>query len=268
MSNSTNPDEQKKLLRKVPAVKRQNSVFNSKIKKTQSPFDYLRTLKEFRHVSYHSIDLLAQFSRFETFDSGQQIVTEGEEEGSFGYVIVTGRVSMLKKSPNGRELIVELLGPGDIFGLLLTLVAEKMPAQLSTRALQKTTVLWAPIDAFSHVTSKHPELMKEIVAHLLLSLQSSYCLSRGLAHDIVKVRIAAVLVSLGIKFPDRPAPPGVIEIQFTRRQLADLTGTTPETAIRVTREMEKQELLALGRPGIIQILDLEALQKIVEDTAT
>jgi len=265
MNKSISSDSQKETLRKTPTVSKQGSEPSNNKIEGESPLEFLRGVREFKDIPEQSLKLLAEFSRFENFESGEYLISEGEEDGIYGFILVAGRASMLKNSPNGRELIVELLEPRDLFGLLLTLVKEHVPAQLSTRALQKTTVLWVPMETFYNVTSRHPDLMKGFISHLLRSLQSSYCLSRGLAHDQVNIRIAAVLVSLGLKFPEWPAPPGAIEIHFTRQQLADLAGTTPETAIRVTRAMEKQKLLKLGQPGVIEILDFDALEAIVED---
>jgi CRP-like cAMP-binding protein len=105
-------------------------------------------------------------------------------------------------------------------------------------------------------------IFKEIITHLIICLQSSYNLSRGLAHDRVDVRIAATLTSLALKFSRPLGPNKLPTINFTRQQLADLTGTTSETAIRVTRAMQRNGLIDIKRPGIIKILDLVALQEL------
>jgi CRP/FNR family transcriptional regulator len=248
----------------APAEKKSPST--STEKRTAGALEFLQSLNELKDIPGEALQLMSAFSHFETYKAGQFLVNEGQEESRFGYIVATGRVSVLKSSHNGRDLIVELLQPGDMFGLLLNLVAERLPAELSARALQKTTVLWVPVHAFLNVTAKYPNLLKDFTAHLLTCLQSSYCLSRGLAHDQVDVRIAALLCSLTLKCPERMLPNEGIEIHFTRQQLADLVGTTPETAIRVTRAMEKKNILSLTRPGIIHVLDTERLEDMVDDS--
>ena len=134
------------------------------------------------------------------------------------------------------------------------------PSQLSARAQSKSIVLWVPILELTYVLNAHPEIYKNVVAHLFRCLQSSYRISRGLAHDQVDVRIATVLVSLSLKF-SRPLPALQDNtIDITRQQLADLTGTTPETANRVTRQMQRDGLIYLNPPGVIRVLDFVALQ--------
>jgi CRP-like cAMP-binding protein len=70
--------------------------------------------------------------------------------------------------------------------------------------------------------------------------------------------ILTLLPELG-RGGDKANGPG--RIFMTRKELADLTGTTPETAIRITKNMEREGILDLSRPGIIKIVDLNGLQQ-------
>lgn len=227
-------------------------------------YKFLRSINEFSTVPEDDLKNLANSCRFSNYEPGQYITIEGEEEHSYGYIIVSGFVAMTKTSANGKDLTVVLLQSGDPFGLLLTLAAEKLPAQLSARSLQKSRILRVPINSFMALLRTHQELFKEFVAYLLLSLQASYRLSRGLAHDSVEVRIAAVLSSLAIIYTKLTYANKSPTIYLTRQQLADLTGTTPETAIRVTRAMYHKGWIDIKSPGIIRILDLNSLEELVE----
>jgi len=98
-------------------------------------------------------------------------------------------------------------------------------------------------------------------------LRASHDISRGLAYDRVEVRIASTLSALVPKFStsnDSNSDEEIFTIDITRQELADLTGTSPETAIRITKAMERDGLLDLSRPCIIKILDLDRLQEICE----
>lgn len=234
-------------------------------KGSTQPFQFLRSLLEFSEVPDGELQEIANYSRFANLDAGQYITTEGEDESINGYIVVSGVLAMLKTSNSGKELIVELLQAGDIFGLLLMLAKERLPSQLSARSIRKSTILWVPLKHFTTLLENHPALFKEFVAHLLISLQSSYKLSRGLAHDRVDVRIAAAFSSLAIKFPKSNISDNGIVLNFTRQQLADLTGTTPETAIRVTRTMQGNGLIDISRPGIIRLLNINALNDLAEE---
>jgi len=227
-------------------------------------FDFLRSLCELESIPDDVLKKHAEFCRFDTLEPGEYITIEGESKGYNGFIVVSGCLAMIKTSSNGKELIVELLQGGDIFGMLLHLALQVLPAQLSAKAIQPSLVLWMPINNFTEIINgRSSSLLKEIVAHLLICLQSSYKLSRGLAHDKVDIRIASALASLAIKFRRRKSD-DFCELNFTRQQLADITGTTSETAIRVTRAMQKDGLIDLEKPGRIKVLDLDRLSEIAE----
>jgi CRP-like cAMP-binding protein len=257
-------DTSKKLSNSNFLKKDQKELTGKKAQIENNAYEFLRSLREFTELPEADLKSLAQFSRFASYGPGQYISNEGEEEGSHGFIVVSGRVAMTKTSLSGKELIVELLQARDLFGLLFTLTAEKLPTQLSARSLQRTKVLRVPIKTFKQIIEKYPLLLEDFISHLLICLKSSYRLSRGLAHDRVDVRIASILSSLSLKFPERPNQKPTT-IRFTRQQLADLTGTTPETAIRVTRDMHKQGVIDLKHPGVITLLDLNALHSLAEE---
>ena len=228
-------------------------------------FRFLKSTREFSQLPDIDLILLANSSRFQNLKSGDFITNEGEDESPSGFIVVSGRLAMLKTSINGKELIVELLQERDNFGLLLKLAAKRIPSQLSARALQKSTVLWIPTTILVETLSRNPMLFKEFIAHLIICLHSSYRLARGLAHDRVEIRIAALLYSLSQKFAEPLPADQVSIIKFTRQQLADLAGTTTETSIRITRAMQREGLIDISCPGVIRILDHKALQILIDE---
>lgn len=218
---------------------------------------FLSSLSLFSSLPTSEIESLSHSCRFATLAPREYITIEGDEDPE-GFIVASGRLAMMKTSLNGKELIVELLEPGDLFGLLISL--QKSAAQLSAMAQAKARVLWVPLRGFLTLLNAHPDLYKEAIAHLLDSLQSSYRIARGLAHDRVETRIAAILSSMALKIPRILAKPQDPVINITRQQLADLVGTSTETAIRVTREMQRNGIIAMKRPALIEIIDIKALR--------
>ncbi len=226
-------------------------------------YKFLTSLVELKNISEIEIKELADSSNQITYNQGDLVLIEGEEESTNGFIVISGSFSIFKTSASGKELIVELLQAKDMFGLIILLNKDRLISQLSARALQKTVVLSVPIKRFAQLLLKNPIIYKEFTSHLLLCLHSSYQLSRGLAHDKVEVRIASVLISLALKFST--SHPNVVPmIRFTRQQLADLTGTTPETAIRTTRSMQAEGLIDISRPGIIKITNMEGISELAD----
>lgn len=225
------------------------------------PFHFLRSLSLFAKLPLRDVEGIAYACQFGMFGPDEYIVMEGEEEPYSSFIVVSGRVAMLKSSISGKELIVQLLEAGDVFSLLLMLQGEDLPVQLSARTMSSTTVLWVPAAQFRSLLNQYPDLYRELFAELISMLQKSYRLSLGLAHDHVDVRIASALSTLAQKTGSSSHD---CTVYLTRQQLADLTGTTSETAIRVTRAMQKQGLLDIGRRGVIRIPSLNRLEEVAQ----
>ncbi|MDC0358185.1 Crp/Fnr family transcriptional regulator [Oligoflexia bacterium] len=223
---------------------------------------FLRGLDLFSRLPEGELTTLAATCFFADIARGEYITMEGEVEPA-GFIVASGRLAMMKTSRSGKELVVELLAPCDIFGLIMAL--RQWPAELSARAQAKSQCLWVPRASLIRVLHAHPELYENLLSHILEALHSSYRIARGLAHDRVEVRIAAIILSLALKFA-RPLKPGEKPIiDITRQQLAELTGTSPETAIRITRALQHKGVLNIQRPGIIKVLKLDALHELVDE---
>jgi CRP-like cAMP-binding protein len=225
---------------------------------------FLKSLASFSGLPARELRALAEASRSTIVNSGEYLSHEGDDKSIYGFIVQSGRVAMIATSMSGKELIVELLPPGDMFGVVMTLVPEPLGVQLSARAQMRTKLLWLPIAELSPILTQHPNLYHEFVAHLFESLLASYKFSRGLAHDRVEVRIAVVLSNLALKFARRLPAPQNHTIDITRQQLADLTGTTTETAIRITRAMQRANLIDISRPGIVRVLNLAGMKELAD----
>jgi CRP-like cAMP-binding protein len=228
-------------------------------------FKFLSSHPYFSKIQSEKLNQLVEYSKVTSIKAGEYIISEGDRQSIYGYIVIDGTIAVTKSSSNGKELIVELLQAGDIFGLFVALAQDKVPSQLSTKGLEKSLLMWIPLDQFTSLFSSNCSLLNTAVSHLLTSLQASYCLARGLAHDKVHVRIATILISLAIKHTRHSDGEACYVINLTRQQLADLTGTTQETAIRVTRAMEKSGIIDIRLPGIIRVKNLKLLSNIAEE---
>ena len=189
-------------------------------------------------------------------EAGVYLVNEGSDpEG--GFVVLNGRVSLTKTSFDGKELIVASLGPGDTIGLLYAL--DSFALSTGARCQIESRVLWFSAKSFADLRSSSSILCQRFIEELAGYMAVAHQLSSSLAHSKVEGRIIATLIALLPHFGKSGAAANQGRIYMTRRELADLVGTSPETAIRVTKTLERAELLDLTRPGIIKIVDLKGL---------
>jgi CRP-like cAMP-binding protein/AmiR/NasT family two-component response regulator len=227
-----------------------------------SPTSIMRFIKKIPFLEalpQSQLARLTSVSWVSVVKAGEIIACEGEELSSC-FVVVQGRVALTKTSSNGKDLIVELLPPGDIFSLAYVL--EQLPYPLTARAQTRSLLLSFPLYELRSLFEQHQELYRLFSEELMSRLKYSHDCSRALAHDSVEIRIATGLLKIISKLAIEPEGDESFLIPMTRQEIADLTGTTPETAIRTTKAMERNGLLDLSKPGLIRVLKREGLEDI------
>lgn len=162
------------------------------------------------------------------------------------YLVAAGRAKAYRTAPNGQEVVVELLGPGDLFGGLRTLGQEAYAE--TVEALTTVCALRVGDDAFRQILGEHPVVglrVLEDTAALLAQARSD--VTRQSTATVAE-RLAAVLLRLAEKFGE-PAREGgtLIELPLSRADLAGMTGSTPESVSRVMSRWRKDGVINAGR---------------------
>ncbi len=117
-------------------------------------------------------------------------------------------------------------------------------------AAEESLVYRLPGPVYRGLIETYPEFTRATLQHFCGRLREAGCEGCSRADDVGS-RLAGKILTLGDKFGDA--------IPVTRKELAELSGTTVETAIRVTREFEKLGWLRLAR-GQVTIKDRAALK--------
>lgn len=218
--------------------------------------DLLRRLPLFRRVSPSLRARVAEVARLRSFDRGELIFAEGDPSDAF-IIIVSGRVKVFKSTPAGKEIILEIFGAGDPLGAVA--VYEGAPFMASALSLEPTQVLSIEQSAFFRLLEAEPALVRGLLSGLTLRLAE---LTRRLA-ELTGARVEARFARLFLKLCDqigRPDRGGVfIAMPLARQELADLSGTTIETAIRIMSRWQKDDVLHTEKDGFV-VLDRSALE--------
>ena len=171
---------------------------------------------------------------------------EGETSDQV-FVAQTGRVRIQHFRPDGSVRTVCMVGPGETFCCLPALDGAPYPA--TAVAAEPSVVLRMPGPAYRRLLEENPAFARMALRQFCGRLREAVCEGCSQADDVGS-RVAGKILLLADKFGDL--------VPVTRRELAELAGTTVETAIRVTREFERQGWLALAR-GRFRITDRAAL---------
>jgi CRP-like cAMP-binding protein len=160
------------------------------------------------------------------------------EDGSIGdymYIIEEGQVKVTKMSEDGREKILEILGPGDFHGEMALL--DRAPRSASVKTTTPCVLLALSRLDFLGLLKQNHELTLELIRELARRLREADEQIRGLSFERVESRARRLLTRLAKeKAPARPDRMATSPI--THQQLADLVGTSRETITRVVKELK------------------------------
>lgn len=208
----------------------------------------------FSGLSQTQHENLARICIKRSYKRGQTIFREGKPANGF-YIIVSGRVKVFKLSSEGKEQILHIFGPGEVFGEVPVFAGQCFPAYAF--ALEETHVLFLSHNAFIDLIKEDPTLALNMLAVLSQRLREFTVLIENLSLKEVGSRLAAYLLYLNEQGNEKKE----LKLDITKTQLASLLGTIPETLSRTWTKMNKQGLIKTkGRR--IKILDREALQKL------
>jgi CRP/FNR family transcriptional regulator len=196
----------------------------------QATVDFLKAGTVFAALPAAEIAALAAVAREQGYRARDFIFREGDESAWF-WLVRTGRVKILRQSPSGREIVLELLGPGEPFGAVAVLEGRPYPA--SAQAMETTTAVGIPRAPILALAERHPTLVREMAFMLARRLRTAHDSVKSLAADPVEARLASRLIRLAEREGARDPRGLVLPFHLTRQTLADMCGTTVETTIRV-----------------------------------
>lgn len=195
---------------------------------------------------------LAKLTVESSFDADSFVFLEGDDAEWF-YLVREGRVRILKQSPSGKEFTVAFFGPGEMFGEVAAFSGRPYPA--SAQAMTRATVLGIQRKAFLSFLSSRPAVALKIINVLGERLREAHERLRDLVAERAEQRLAKVMLMLTSKV-------GAI-LPFTRQEIADMAGTTTETAIRVMSRLRQSGIIRSTRGKII-VLDETKLRLLSE----
>jgi len=205
-----------------------------------------RLLRKSLLLSTLEAEDLARLSRLAVerwFEPGEFVFWEGDSPDWF-YIVATGKVKMVKHSSLGKEFLIAVFGPGEVFGEVA--VFDNAPYPASAQAAESTSTLGIRRQDFLSFLAENPTVPMYIINVLGQRLRGAHDRLRDLAGERVEQRLASILLMLSSKLGPT--------IPFTRQEIADMTGTTTETAIRTMRRFASQGLVRSSR-GRITVLD-------------
>jgi CRP/FNR family transcriptional regulator len=221
----------------------------------------LRTAPLYRGLAEEDRRRLAEVALVKSWDRGETIFSEGDPS-DYLVTVLTGRAKVVKLQPSGKEVILEIFGPGDPVGAVV--VYEGRPFPASAIALERTTCLLVRRGPLFALLDQHPSLVRGLLATFTRRIAELAQRIPEVAGARVEQRFAHLFLKLADRM-GRPAEEGgvLIPLALSRQELADLTGTTIETCIRLMSRWSKEGVVETEKDGF-RLRDRSALEELIQ----
>ena len=188
---------------------------------------------------------------------GQSLFKEGDD-GDHLFVVSSGKVKLGTKSIDGRENLLMILGPGDMFGELS--LFDSGPRTATATAVTDSKLLALGQDKVIPWVKEHPEVSLQLLARLASRLRRTNEVVGDLVFSDVPGRVAKALIDLGVKFGEKRSEGLFVNHDLTQEELAQLVGASRETVNKALADFAQRGWLRLEARSVM-ILDYERLLK-------
>lgn len=222
-----------------------------------SKIDVLSSSTLLNSVPEADREILLKTSHLAFAERGETIWLHGNECDFVG-LVGTGFVKMVMGTNSGQELTAELMGPGQVFGLLGAVEGNGCP--LSARSVTATWYLKLPKRETLAIYSRVDVLKDHLLRRTTNRLRQSHEMMARMSSGKVAERIAAILFLLADSYGRATDRGTLIDVPLTRQDLGDMVGTTVETTIRVMSKWQKEGWIETDQRHVT-LCDEDALER-------
>jgi len=202
------------------------------------------------------LERVAELTVPRSFDAGQVVFREGDASDTC-YVVRSGRARAVRVHRGGRTITLAQFGPGDIFGELALFEDERRSA--TVEAIEPTTAIALLGPDMRRLMSTHGDITLKLVIALGRRLRETNERLTRQSFQTVQSRVAAVLAQLVAQAQAEGAGDRDVLVTATQADLAQLAGSSRESASRFLAVLERAGVITQGR-GRLTVHDPAALQ--------
>jgi CRP-like cAMP-binding protein len=193
------------------------------------------------------------------FEAGEVVFREGDESDTC-YIVRSGHARAIREHADGRSITLANFGPGDIFGELAMFDSERRSATVeSLDAMEAVAILGADM---RRLLGLHPGIAVKLVTALGRRLRETNERLTRQSFQTVQSRVAGVLAQLVAAAQAEGAADRDVLITATQADLAQLAGSSRESASRFLAVLERAGIISQGR-GRLTVHDPPALERYV-----
>lgn len=197
----------------------------------------------FEGLSEDELGKLAQHSITRSYPKNAILINEGDRSDSL-YVIEQGKVKVFVSDEEGREMILNILSPGDYFGELALI--DDAPRSASVMTLQPTKLVMISRTDFQLCLRDSPEMAYNLIRNMAKRIRGLTDSVKSLALMDVYGRVARTLLDLAKESNGQL----IIEQRLTHQEIANMVGASREMVSRIFKDLITGGYLTVERERI------------------
>lgn len=192
---------------------------------------------------------LNQIIKEKRFKKNSIILMEDDSK-NYMYVIFSGKIKVVRITPDGKEQILVIRKRGDFFGEMTLLDGKAQPATIM--AMEDATVGLISKLEFEQYFMKNSQVLKQIIFMLCERLRESWVMLRVLGLPDAEARVRAVLAYISVAYGIKDVRGIMIPFKLTHKEIANFSSLARETVSRLlTRLSQAGEIKIIGNKNII-----------------
>lgn len=208
----------------------------------------LRGFDLFSAMDDAAIDAVLAAGRVRNVSEGESVFRQGDPAAEF-FFLIGGRLKVSQVTPDGRQVVVRHVNPGDLYGIAMALKRDDYPGTAMAVA-ESVTLAW-DTRHWPDFVGRNPSLAMGALQTVGQRLQDAHTRIRELSTEEVERRVAHALLRLANQAGRKVEEGILIDFPITRQDVAEMTGTTLHTVSRILSAWEEQGLVGSGRKKIL-----------------
>lgn len=214
------------------------------------------------HLRDWDLELLARHSRVLEVAAGQTIFRK-HDPGDTMIVVISGRVVICSQSADGREVVFNIINPGEVFGEIAFLDGRERTAD--ARVLENAVCVVLDRRSFLPFLEDNPKVVIELLTVLCDRVRSTTVHIEDTAFLEFRSRLAKKLLAFGRHYGKAVDKGSRIELALSQTELGAMLQATRESVNRQMRRWVKQGIIEVDK-GSITLVDLDRLETIAEES--
>jgi CRP-like cAMP-binding protein len=212
------------------------------------------------HLPVEVLDNLSRFARVQKFAKGDVIVRKGAA-GNGMMAVVEGRVKISTVSPDGKEVILDFINPGEVFGEIALLDNRERTA--NAVAMEACQVMVLERRDFLPFLERHPQACIKLLSVLCGRLRQTNQLIEDSLFLNVASRLAKRLLDFTRQYGERRSEGILIHLKLSQQEIGALIGVTRESVNKQLSAWQERGWVKVSR-GAILVTNIEALESVVD----